>query len=101
MMRAIVSVVLALTALTAQAAEVKSFSSMDACFDEERKSSVRAEYTEATSPSGEYRRWSTVIYKGKAMSFDCFVDNPTVTIETKKEYKERVAREKKEFLSKK
>ena len=100
-MRAIVSIVLALTALTAQAAEVKSFPNMDACFDEEVKSSVRAEYTEATSPSGEYWRWSAVIYKGKMMTFNCFVDNPTVTIETKKEYKERVNREMKEFLSKK
>ena len=100
-MRVIVSIVLALTALTAQAAEVKSFPNMDACFDEEVKSSVRAEYTEATSPSGEYWRWSAVIYKGKMMTFNCFVDNPTVTIETKKEYKERVNREMKEFLSKK
>lgn len=101
MMKTITSIALALTVFTAQAAEVKSFSSMDTCFDEEVKSSVRAEYTEATSPSGEYRRWSAMIYKGKMMTFDCFVDNPTVTIETKQEYKQRVSREKKEFLSKK
>ena len=97
----LIALTLALTALTAQAAEVKSFPNEDACFKEEVKSSVRLIKTTATSPSGEYWEWSAVIYKGKALTFDCFVDNPTVLIESKKEFTERVNREKKEFQSKK
>jgi len=97
----LIAIVLALAALTAQAAEVKSFPNDDVCFKEEIKSSQRLVYTEATSLSGEYRVWSTVIYKGKAMSFACSSDTPTVLIESVKEYTDRVNREKKEFQSKK
>ena len=97
----LIAIVLALAALTAQAAEVKSFPNDDVCFKEEIKSSHRLIKTTATSPSGEYWEWSAVVHKGKVMTFDCFVDNPTVLIESKKEHAERVAREKKEFQSKK
>jgi|LauGreDrversion4_2_1035121.scaffolds.fasta_scaffold1316144_1 hypothetical protein len=97
----LIAIVLALTAVTAQAAEVKSFPNEDACFNEEVKSSHRLIKTTATSPSGEYWEWSAVVYKGKVLTFNCFVDTPAVTIESKKEYQERVDREKKEFQSKK
>jgi hypothetical protein len=97
----LIAIVLALAALTAQAAEVKSFPNDDVCFKEEIKSSHRLVYTEATSLSGEYRVWSTVIYKGKAMSFACSSDTPTVLIESVKEYTDRVNKERKEFQSKK
>lgn len=97
----LIAIVLALAALTSQAAEVKSFPNMDACFNEEVRSSHRLIKTTATSPSGEYWEWSAVIHKGKVLTFDCFIDTPTVLIESKKEYTERVNKEKKEFQSKK